>query len=284
MAHVGSGRVTGRIETPQWSLITVTYNSERDLRSYWGKRMPQDDIDWIVVDNASSDDSVRVARDLGASVISLSRNVGFSGANNIGARSTQTPYLAFVNPDVTFDPDSLPRIADIIDRAGALVAPQLCYPDLRLQPNGRGLPSLRNKIINRIRPLGDERATYNFIPSIPSVYRIVWAMGAALCTSREIFDRIGGWNSAYFVYFEDAEISLRAGEHGVPTLLDASSMWVHSWARETLGFRLRPKLLELQSAIRFYAQYPGLLIPCSSRWRRMNRTFGREWCDLDVAQ
>ncbi|MFI5429459.1 glycosyltransferase [Aeromicrobium sp. UC242_57] len=66
-----------RPDPGDWTLITVTYNSAEILTSAWSG-VDLKGIRWIVVDNNSQDNSVQVARDLGADVISRSINAGFS--------------------------------------------------------------------------------------------------------------------------------------------------------------------------------------------------------------
>jgi N-acetylglucosaminyl-diphospho-decaprenol L-rhamnosyltransferase len=86
-------------------------------------------------------------------------------------------------------------------------------------------------------------------------------MGAALCARRETFERIGGWNEAFFLYYEDHDLGLRAWRAGIPVAVLAESRWEHAWARETMRASLRPWLRELASAAKFYVRYPELLIP-----------------------
>uniref|UniRef100_UPI003CFAFC34 glycosyltransferase n=1 Tax=Campylobacter coli TaxID=195 RepID=UPI003CFAFC34 len=92
----------------QWTLISVSYNSGEALRRFWLDAALPHSVRWIVVDNASTDDSVSVARAAGAEVIQLSENIGFGAANNLGFEQADSPYVGFVNPDVRVDFDSLP--------------------------------------------------------------------------------------------------------------------------------------------------------------------------------
>ncbi len=57
----------------------------------------------LVVDNASSDGSVELARDAGAEVYALNQNYGFARAVNYGARAARSPFLCFLNPDCIVD-------------------------------------------------------------------------------------------------------------------------------------------------------------------------------------
>ncbi|MEK8107831.1 glycosyltransferase [Micromonospora sp. M12] len=124
-----------------WSVITVTYNSADTLRRCWGNAHKP--YEWIVVDNNSADDSVAVAEELGARVVRLPENVGFSKANNVGVRHVTSEYVLFANPDLEVGPDGFATLQGHLDAHGGLVAPQLLGTDGTPQPNGRGFRTPR---------------------------------------------------------------------------------------------------------------------------------------------
>ena len=252
-----------------WTLITVTFNSAKALRTFW--RPVPNDVTWLVVDNASADDTVDVASALGARVISLDRNVGFSRANNVGLAEASTEYTAFINPDVTVGFDDLPCLAETISATAGLVAPQLLNGDGTIQLNGRGLPFLRRKMANRGWRIGDSDALSEYALQGSADERLLpvaWVMGAALAGRTESFRSLGGWDERFFIYYEDHEIGLRAWEEGMGVCIDPRITWVHGWARETAsGFSWRAWQHELASAARFYSARPDLL----------SRRLGRRW-------
>jgi mycofactocin system glycosyltransferase len=82
----------------------------------------------IVVDDASRDPTVvaRVAAAHGAAVVALPTNVGPAGARNAGLARVRTPYVAFVDSDVTVDAATLQRLArHFEDPAVSLVGPRI---------------------------------------------------------------------------------------------------------------------------------------------------------------
>lgn len=252
----------------RWTAITVTYNSAETLQRCWSRPIG-DSVDWIVVDNGSNDSSVSTARGLGARVIETGTNLGFARANNIGLDSAQTEYVVFANPDITIDPSSLPVLEGTIDRTCGLVAPRLVFPDGTVQQNSRGLPFLVDKLAHRgLKLPGADLASY--LPEIKAdtPHHVVWLMGAAVAAKRTTLHDLGGWNQKYFVYYEDHELGLRSWMAGFPVSLEPRATWVHEWARETTSLRLKPWILEIRSAARFYASYPELLSPVRSVARR----------------
>jgi N-acetylglucosaminyl-diphospho-decaprenol L-rhamnosyltransferase len=242
-----------------WSFITVTYNSSDALRQFWGDGLDAD-VEWIVVDNASSDASGAVAAELGASrVIQSHVNMGFSRACNVGLREAHGEFIAFVNPDVHVDVSTLQHLADLLRQEDALVAPQLVFPDGRAQPNGRGRPTMFNKVWNRIRGIGEESSYYKYA-SPDEVRYVEWITGAAVCGRRETFELLGGWSERFFLYYEDVDLSFRAWRANIPVKLAGTVRWTHGWARDTAYFRLEPWKREMNSLLRFYARYPSYIL------------------------
>lgn len=242
-----------------WTLITVTFNSADKLAKYWSHERPEN-VEWIVVDNNSSDSTIEVAESLGAQVIIMNENKGFSAANNVGLKRASGDYVAFVNPDARVDYSSLDELATVAKESRGIVSPQLVNDDSTLQPNGRGIPRFISKLNNRIefsRRLSDDYTLYADESETKNTF---WLIGAAICAERSVFEELLGWNERYFLYYEDKDICCRAHLAGYPVLLHGNSRWVHGWARETSSFKLRPWLYEARSASTFYSSYPELFL------------------------
>lgn len=251
-----------------WTLITVTYNNAQELRDWWDG-VDRDGARWVVVDNNSSDGTADLAERLGADVLRLPRNVGFSRANNYALGQTVTKYVGFVNPDVSVDGASLQALGKIATDRDAIVCPQLGNPDGTTQANGRGVPFLWDKLAHRgIAFPGSSLADY-----LPDTSRrntfVAWAMGAAVCGETERIRSAGGWDEKYFLYYEDHAFGLDAWARGQEVIVVSDVVWTHAWKRETKGLRLRPWLREIASASRFYSTYPHLLLPPTSKRRRL---------------
>lgn len=238
------------------SLITVAHNSADTLRRCWGAATVPPDVEWIVVDNGSSDDSVSVARGLGATIIDAGSNRGFSAANNLGLERASGDFIGFVNPDVVVDFETMEDAIAVASEHRALVAPQLLNLDGTEQPNGRGYPLLTAKMRNRLRG-GDPAYLLRSRDGAPRA--VCWVMGAAILGDRAVFEELGGWDPHFFLYYEDKDICLRAWEAGIPVLLVPTARWAHGWARETTSFRWAAWRREIPSMVKFYARYPEFL-------------------------
>ncbi|QDG62557.1 glycosyltransferase [Pseudarthrobacter sp. NIBRBAC000502771] len=262
-----------------WTLITVTYNNAQELRNWWAGVDTQG-AKWIVVDNNSTDDTADFAASLGAEIIRLSQNVGFSRANNVGLGRTRTKYVAFINPDVSLDAASLQLLGSIASERDAVVCPQLVNPDGTTQANGRGIPFLWDKLSHRGIVLPGSSLP-DYLPStVPGQTFVAWAMGAAVCGETNRIRSAGGWDERYFLYYEDHAFGLNAWERGQEVIVVSDVLWTHAWKRETKGLRLRPWLREIASASRFYSVYPHLLLPPTPdrrrKWQGTDHKFGKK--------
>ncbi|NYD52913.1 dTDP-L-rhamnose 4-epimerase [Actinomadura luteofluorescens] len=108
-------------------------------------RMPEG-FQALVVDNASTDDSARVAADHGARVVAAPQR-GFGAACHAGLRAARTEVVCVMDADASLDPADLPRLVAALD-------------DLEsggLEPGGRALPSSPpppGLVLGRRRPTG----------------------------------------------------------------------------------------------------------------------------------
>lgn len=256
--------------TPKWTLITVTYNSSQELQKYWKQRYPQG-FSHIIVDNASDDDTVHQAQSQGAEVIQLTSNIGFSRANNLALRGVNSQFVAFVNPDVEINFTEFEILERLLSEEDALIAPQLLNLDLSLQPNGRGLPFLTDKLANRGVTLPGARIDDYLFEHKSQVSETDWVTGAFVAMRTTTAQELGGWDEKYFMYSEDQDLCLRAWNSGRRVLIVTDVRWLHGWKRESNQLKLTPLVREIISSCHFYATYPRLLFP----WYRHKVDLGR---------
>lgn len=273
----GIGADLAHESPPRWSFITVTYNSEDLIESHWRATRPSD-VEWIVVDNSSSDGSAELAESLGAVVIRLEKNVGFGAANNVGFARARGEFVAFVNPDLRVDFSSLATLELSLARDPGLIAPQLVYPDGRLQPSGRDTPSFIHKVRSRLGVHAATDAYYIYAREGEERY-VAWFIGAAVIGRRhelEMLGERGPWDERFFVYYEDSDIGLRAWQTGLTVRVVGDVRWEHSWSRDTTLFRIRPWAMEFGSMWKFYTRYPGMIFR-SDGGRRFRALRASHW-------
>ncbi len=98
-------------EAPELAAVVVACDSGPWLAECVRRlRASQPPVELVVVDNASRDGSTKTLAEQGVRVLRNPRNLGFAAACNQGARASTAPYLAFVNPDVLLEPETLARL------------------------------------------------------------------------------------------------------------------------------------------------------------------------------
>ena len=157
---------------------------------------------------------------LGWTAVTMSENVGFGAAINRAAAGLPASIrsLLLLNPDATIDAASLARLVDHSVRHPLdLVAPRV------LTPRGRSGRRARTSTSTTVTCAGGGTAT----PRRTLAGRHTWPSGACLVLGRELWDRVGGFDEDYFLYWEDVDFSRRVLDRGGSLVLDEHATAVH---------------------------------------------------------
>jgi GT2 family glycosyltransferase len=205
------------------SVVIVTHNSSGEIAACLASvlgRTGSFETDVIVVDNASSDETVALVR--GAfppvRVIELPDNAGFARANNLGAAAARGRFLLLLNPDTVVGDTALERLLGALAAhpEAAIAGPRLVdeggRPELSFGPPLGPWGELKQKTLLSLynRRMGAavryvERTTRTAGPR-------AWVSGACLLVRRADWDAVGGLDERFFMYTEDVDLcaSVRA--------------------------------------------------------------------------
>lgn len=266
----------GAVTRPTVDIVIVTHNSRSDLERclssievaahYSGARI-------LVADNCSTDGSLEfcAGRPSGrVEAISLGENAGYAAAVNAAAECSSADYLVILNPDVTFpSEDALTRLVDHLENhpAAAVAVPRMTDPDGAAQSSARTVPNLGMLAARQTR-LGQTRwgaaaaERYLQAPSSEKSFATVeWAIGAAMVVRRRDFDRVNGWDSDFFLYFEDVDFCTRLRKAGrqIHWVRDVHALHDHHRESDrTNGSAVRSaaRRAHMRSGVRFYRKHP----------------------------
>ena len=157
----------------------------------------------VLVDNASSDTGAlrMLAEKHGATLQLNVDNVGFGPACNQGAAQAKTEFLLFLNPDAELQSGALDSLVEAAKRHA-----QASGFNPRIL-DGKGRQSFRRG--SKIRP---KERLKGPIPTGDTEISVL--AGSAIFCRRALFEEIGGFDPAIFMYHEDDDLSLRLREHG----------------------------------------------------------------------
>jgi GT2 family glycosyltransferase len=253
----------------QLSIILVSYNSRADLAESLPSLLSQagEDVDLLVVDNHSTDDTVPWLKQAYPTVrmLCLSENQGYGQAANAGIRASVSEWVMVANADTRFQPGALSRLLDAARRyPTALLTPKLVLSDGRINALGN---VMHVGGITSCGHYGDDADRFQGIIPVPLL------SGAVILARRDTWLTLKGFDPAIFLYMEDAELSLRARLLGFDLYAVADAVVVHDY-----HLRLTPQkfqwleqhrrwtLLKLYSARTLWRLWPALFLTELLTW------------------
>ena len=193
---------------PTLAVVLVCHDSAAEVPAVVAALREQLEVgdELVLVDNASTDGTIRVARSLapGVQVFASAVNLGFAGGCVRGASETTAPLLLFLNPDA-------------VPADGALAALRATAGERPSWGAWQALVTLRDgEHVNTagnvahylgIGWAGELGRRLEDVDAQP--HEVGFASGAALVVRRVAWDAAGGFDARYFMYSEDLDLSLR---------------------------------------------------------------------------
>lgn len=202
------------------SVITPNWNGHRHLEALLPSLLPLGAGEVIVVDNASSDDSVEflTSHFPKVRVLRNESNLGFASPCNRAAREAQGKVLAFINNDMRCHPDWIAAALPALEEAPCVASRILDWEGQRIDYNGSSLQYLGYAAQ---RDLGELEAAV----STPS--HVLFPCGGAMFILREVFLEVGAFDEDYFAIFEDVDLGWRLWISGHEVRLAPESRVYH---------------------------------------------------------
>lgn len=199
-------------------------------------RLPPEQYEIVVVDNASADGSVEMLKDSYPEVILLASdtNLGFGAGCNRGYRLSSGQFVLLLNPDTLIVDHAIDRLLETLlghPEAGMIGACLLNDDGSFQRVSGGAFPSLWNiawnyLLLHRLLPKSLSPAPLFFEESPSGIVDIDWVSGAAMLLRREA---IGAaiFDESYFMYGEDWDICNRLHRQGWRVLFDSEAKILH---------------------------------------------------------
>lgn len=212
------------MNTPNLSIILVSYNTvayiTRALASVYQETL-ETSFEVIVVDNASTDDSVAVLRQQFPQIklIESKQNLGFAGGVRLGVTQASGHYLLLLNPDTVILDNAIDKLVKFAQQYpnNGIWGGVTLNNDLSLNSqHAWEKPTFKNLLFSA---LGLSK-TFNKSAFFNSANYGDWARdsikevdilsGCFFLTTRQLWDQLGGLDASFFMYAEEADYCLKA--------------------------------------------------------------------------
>ena len=262
---------------------------------------PKLDYEIIVVDNASGDDCLGMAKKIfhpaGANqeqaslplghdlvipshqLVQSKLNGGFAVGNNLGIKQAKGEFVLVINPDVAITPGALERMVEFMRQhpMAGIAGAKLINPDGSVQLSARRFPKVliplyRRTFVGKLPFARKSLDHYLMSEADHNVTQEVdWLFGAYLLVSRELIQKIGMFDERFFMYFEDLDLCRRSWEAGYSVWYVAEVELVHYHQRMSaassgfLSILRKGTRVHLASGIKYFAKYLGVPLPRRGR-------------------
>lgn len=230
---------------PKVSIIVVSFNTREMtlacLRSIY-EQTPAQLFELIVIDNASTDGSAEaIAREFPQTrLFALQENLGFAAANNFAAKQAAGEWLLLLNPDTVVLDGAIARLLAFAEHSAqarpsaGIFGGRTLYADGKLNPTSCwAKPTLWSTFCYGVGLTGLLRSSRLFNPeAMPdwrrdSVRAVDIVTGCFLLLRRELWQTLNGFDPAFFMYGEEADLCLRAARAGVTALICPDATIIH---------------------------------------------------------
>ncbi|MBX3164402.1 MAG: glycosyltransferase family 2 protein [Bacteroidetes bacterium] len=249
---------------PEISIIIVSYKVRdlilKCLQTVFESEK-KSEIEVIVIDNNSSDDSVSEIKKHFPQVILLENkhNVGFSEANNQGLRMANGIFIFLLNPDTEISPNTLNLLEEHLQKnpKTKIVAPRLLNSDKSIQQSAWK----NHKLADLFLELFFLHGIFNFknypVSRFNTETEIETASGAALFFRKELVTEIGELDKNLF-WTEDIDFCFRAHKTGNIVYLPQAQVIHHSGKSSKTNFNI-PVSNQIISKIKYFKKHHSLL-------------------------
>ncbi|CAM4062296.1 N-acetylglucosaminyl-diphospho-decaprenol L-rhamnosyltransferase [Pseudomonas reidholzensis] len=211
---------------------------------------------YLVVDNASADDSVQRMAEVcpDALLLSNTKNVGFGRANNQLLEHLQGKYALLLNTDAFVAADSLEKTIAYMDANPdcGVLGVRLVGRDGDLQPSCRYFPTPFNMFVARAG-LGRFFPWVKMVDEMSwehdAVRECDWLPGCFYLVRREVLDQVGLFDPRYFLYYEEVDHCKRVKQAGWKVVFYPHTTVVH------IGGESSKSVAELEAASRQISAY-----------------------------
>ena len=237
------------------TIIIPNYNGKRLLENCLKtlEKQTYKGFKVLVVDNGSTDGSASVKSEvLDMEMVSLTENLGFCGAVNLGIQKTKTPYIILLNNDTEVDEQFVEALLNAIQRSKQIFscgAQMIDFKNHEILDNAGDLYTALGWAVARGK--GKRCADYE------KAVRVFSCCAGAAIYRMDVLQRIGGLDEYHFAYLEDVDLGYRARIAGYENWYEPDAMVYHVGSG-TSGSRYNQFKIRYSSRNNIYLIYKNM--------------------------
>jgi N-acetylglucosaminyl-diphospho-decaprenol L-rhamnosyltransferase len=265
-------RQAGNTPSTPVAVAIVNYNTREHLRACLATVEAEGAREVVVVDSASTDGSVEMVRERfpWVTLHANQTNPGYGAAANEAIAACAAPCVLLLNSDTRLRPGALAALGAYLDRhpRAGTVGPRLLNADGTLQRSCFHFPvplvmllreTALGKWIGRLPGLRDAWL-YTWDHKVDR--EVPWILGAAMAIRRAASDQIGGFDTSFYMYYEEVDLCYRLRQAGWQVHFTPSASVEHVGGASTSQRRAEMEARLYASARHFYRQhYPAWWLP-----------------------
>lgn len=268
------------------SILYVYYNTPTELLSSVNTLVPQvQNISYeiLIVDNASSrplPETLRNRKDI--QIVINKKNVGYGAAMNQLATLARGTYLLISNPDVDYTKGSVTRLLQRITAEPkiGIIGPQIIDKKGGIIPTSSEIltPLKALVVFSFISKLFPKNTIYTqyFLSSFDrkTEKRVPSVTGACMVMPTSVFKKVGGFDTRFFMYFEEIDLCYRVAKMGLQIIYYPFAQVIHMYGTSSNDKKIIQKRFE-QSRYEFLKKYYSkwVAIPVEYFLRMVNHSF-----------
>ncbi|WP_020668092.1 glycosyltransferase family 2 protein [Amycolatopsis nigrescens] len=246
-------------------IVVVTYFPGETLEGFLDslEKATTREVRVVLADNASADGVPEKAAERRENVhlLSIGENLGYGGGANRGVAELGDEYgwIVIANADLEWEPGSLDALLEVAGRwpRGGAFGPLIKEPDGTVYPSARLLPSLGRGIghaaFGKVWPGNPWTREYRQERATPVERVSGWLSGSVQLLRREAWDSVDGFDTRYFMYFEDVDLGDRIGRAGWQNVYAPSAAVMHIGGHSTARAPAKMLAAHHASAYRYLA-------------------------------
>ena len=220
----------------------------------------------VIIDNNSTDDTIALLKEIESKSISIihnPENLGYTIANNQGIKNAKRENIFFINPDTIVPNGVIKNLLNEMEDSkdcGA-IAPQLRFPDGRIQNSCRRFPRRRDILYESIglSKLFKKSKEFNYWKMGDFDHKTTCLVdqpaGAALLIPKKIIDEIGLLDEQFPMFFSDVDICKRIWDAGYNVQYNTKSLITHEGGVSVYRKRIKMIVSSHLSFCKYFNKY-----------------------------